>query len=167
MFSSSALPSVVKKGHSLLIKVAEALQPVILLLFRLHWGWQFFQTGKGKLLNHENVVQFFTSLGIPAPEANAWFVGAVECVGGLFLMFGLAGRPVGFVLAANMIVAYLSVPEDRATVSGLFTDPEPFLNADPFFFLLASLLVFAFGAGSFSLDALLKRFFEKRRAALL
>ena len=40
---------------------------VVLLVLRLTWGWQFFQTGLGKLRNIERVITFFTSLGIPAP----------------------------------------------------------------------------------------------------
>ncbi len=64
-------------------KFSNYLQPLVLLVFRLTWGWQFFLSGKGKLLNHNNVSEFFTSLGIPFPELNAWVVGGVECIGGL------------------------------------------------------------------------------------
>lgn len=147
--------------YKLFLKAADLLQPFVLLIFRLYWGWQFFLTGKGKLLNHENVVGFFTDLGIPMPEFNAWFVGAVECFGGLLLMIGLGSRPLAFVLSINMIVAYLSVPEDRSKVINIFNDPESFLSAEPFFFLLTSILVLAFGAGLFSLDEALKRFRKK------
>ena len=38
----------------------------------------------------------------------------------------------------------------------VFSDPGKFYNADPFTFLLASFLVFIFGAGFFSLDPLVR-----------
>jgi putative oxidoreductase len=150
--------------YRFLINSGESLQPIILLVFRLYWGWQLFQTGKGKLLNHENVVEFFTSLGIPAPELNAWFVSGLECFGGLLLVVGLLSRPVAFMMTINMTVAYLSVEEDRAKVLNIFNDPEPFLLADPFFFWLMSLLVLAFGPGRISLDALLKKIWFSKKS---
>ena len=59
-----------------------------LLFVRLYWGLQFMQTGWGKLHNLAHVAQFFASLGIPAPGANAVFVGCVEFFGGVLLMGG-------------------------------------------------------------------------------
>jgi putative oxidoreductase len=155
--SKQTLISLFRKAYQILICLGVVLQPLILLLFRLHWGWLFFLTGKGKLLNHGNVVEFFTSLGIPAPGLNAWFVGGLECFGGLLLLIGLCSRPVAFMMTINMIVAYMSVPEDRAKVFNIFSDTDSFLQADPFFFLLMSVLVLAFGPGLISMDAWLKR----------
>lgn len=137
------------------------LQPVVLLIFRLHWGWQFFVTGKGKLLDHESITEFFSTLHIPAPGLNAWFVGGLECVGGLLLLIGFCSRPIAFLLAVSMAVAYLAVPDDRAKVLNIFQNPDAFLSADPFFFLLTAILVLAFGPGLFSADALLKRVYLK------
>jgi len=145
------------RAYFSLVAVSNWLQGVVLLVFRLTWGWQFFTTGQGKLQNHEKVVAFFTSLNIPFPDQNAWMVGGVEMVGGALLIAGLASRPVGLVLAVNMIVAYLSVEDDRMKVLNIFTKPEDFLQADPFFFLLTAILVLAFGAGIFSVDAILAR----------
>lgn len=149
------ISKILHTGNALLSRFGEALQPVVLLIFRLTWGWQFFQTGLGKLQNHERVVGFFTSLGIPAPALNAWFVGGVECVGGLLLLVGVFSRPVALVLAGNMLVAYLSVEEDRAALFGVFGALDPFLTAAPFFFLLTSVIVLAFGPGKISVDGLL------------
>lgn len=140
-----------------LIELGSHLQAPILLLFRVYWGWLFFQTGWGKLTNHGNVVEFFTSLGIPFPGLNAWFVAGLECFGGLLLLTGLCSRPIALLLSGNMLVAYLSVPEDRAKLFNVISDPEAFIMADPFFFLLTSLIVLAFGPGKLSLDYLLSR----------
>ena len=103
-------------------------------------------SGKGKLLNHNNVSEFFTSLGIPFPELNAWVVGGVECIGGLLLLAGLASRPVGLILSLTMTVAYLSVEDDRTKVINVFKDMTPFLTADPFFFWLTAVITLGFCA---------------------
>lgn len=150
-------------AYRLLIAIGNALQPLVLLAFRLTWGSQFTATGWGKLMNHERVVGFFTGLGIPAPGFNAWFVGGVECFGGFLLLLGLCSRPVALMLAINMIVAYLSVESDRAAFFGVFSDLDAFTSAAPFFFLLTSVIVLAFGPGALSIDRLLSRTLERRQ----
>lgn len=156
-----SLRRLAERGYRLLIAAGDMFQPVLLLIFRLNWGWQFFVTGKGKLTGHADIVDFFTGLGLPFPDLTAWFVGGVECAGGLLLIAGFGTRAVGLVLSINMTVAYLSVPDERAKVLNIFKDQDAFLQADPFFFLLAALMVFAFGAGTVSVDVLLKRFVFK------
>ena len=69
-------------------RVFAPLGNVVLLVLRLVWGWQFLVTGLGKLQNHARVTEFFTSLGIPAPGLNAWFIGGLEMVGGALLLVG-------------------------------------------------------------------------------
>ncbi len=150
------------KLYLLLVKAGDLSQILLLLFFRLNWGWQFYVNGKGKLINHPDIVDFFTSLHLPYPNETAWFVACVECFGGLLLIAGLAARPVGLILATNMTVAYLSVEDDRKTVLNFAKEQDPFLHADPFFFLLTGLLAFCFGAGPISLDGLIKRIREKR-----
>lgn len=144
--------------YYILIVIGNFFQTVLLLVFRLYWGWQFFITGQGKFTGHAKVVEFFTSLNLPFPDMTAWFVSCVEMFGGLFLLLGLFSRPWGIVLSVNMLVAYLSVDDDRAKLLSIFKDPGPFLQADPFFFMLTALLVFAFGPGKISADYLLGRF---------
>ena len=38
---------------------ARLLQPLLLLVIRLYWGWQFFIDGKGKLQNLDKVDRLF------------------------------------------------------------------------------------------------------------
>ena len=136
------------------------LQSPFLLVVRLYWGWQFAQTGWGKLHNLAKITAYFTSLNIPFPAANAHFIAGLEFFGGLLLIVGLGTRLVGLLLAANMMVAYWTGDHD-ALVS-IFSDPGKFYVADPYTFLFASLLVLIFGAGWLSLDALiLKRLKEQ------
>lgn len=132
-----------------------SLQSPFLLAVRLYWGWQFAQTGWGKLHHLSQVTDFFRSLGIPLPGLNAHFVAGLEFVGGLALIAGLASRLTGFLLASNMFVAYWTA--DHAALLSVFSDPGKFYGADPYTFLFASFLVLLFGGGFFSLDAVIGR----------
>ncbi len=147
-----------KKAYGLLVKVGDVLQHLLLFVFRVHWGLQFFHTGMGKLQNHEKTAQFFTGLGIPLPDLNAWIAGSVECFGGLLLAIGFATRPVGVLLAFTMCVAYLTVEKHLEAVKNIFKDADPFTEATPFLFLTTALFVICFGPGKVSVDYLLGKF---------
>ena len=54
-----------EKYYRLLIRAASGLRSPFLLAIRLYWGWQFMQTGWGKMSDIHKVVGFFTQLGIP------------------------------------------------------------------------------------------------------
>jgi len=151
------------KVDQILFKASNWTQKLLLLFFRLNWGWQFWQAGQGKFNNHHKVTEFFSSLHLPFPDWTAWLVAFVECVGGLCLMAGFASRPVGLILTINMIVAYMSVESDRQAMFNFFKNQTPFLQADPFFFLLTALLVFCFGAGSISADAILAKWAKRKK----
>ena len=159
--------SLLRRGHELLIASGAALQSPFLLGLRLYFFWQLFLIGQGKLANIGKVSEFFASLGIPLPTLNAYFMGSLECFGSLLLMIGLASRPLALLVLLSMIVAYVTA--DFGAVSGMFSDPDKFVKADPFPFLLTALIVFVFGPGRFSVDALLKwrsrKLAEKRRPA--
>jgi putative oxidoreductase len=149
-----------EKFYRLFVRMVNFLQSPFLLAIRLYWGWQFFETGKGKLQNIQHVVQFFQTLNIPMPEANAWIVAIMECFGGLLLTAGLGSRLVAFALAFDMVIAYITADSDA--VKAIFTDSDKFVQAAPFPFLLMTLTVLAFGAGVFSLDWLIGRKFSKK-----
>jgi len=141
---------------------ASYLQSPMLLAVRLYWGWQFAQTGWGKLHSIEKITGFFTTLSIPFPAFNAHFVAGLEFLGGILLVLGLGTRFVGLLLAANMLVAYWTA--DHEALTSIFSDPGKFYVADPYTFLFASLMVLIFGAGLFSLDALLMKRVEESKA---
>ena len=141
------------------IVFATLLQSPLLFLVRLYWGWQFFQTGKGKLMNLSKVTQFFESLGIPFPHAQATLDGATELFGGLLLLVGLASRLISIPLMILLTVAYLTADIDRVRV--IFSDPDKFVTADEFLFLFAVVIVFIFGPGALSLDALISKYFKR------
>jgi putative oxidoreductase len=131
------------------------LQSPFLLVVRLYWGWQFAQTGWGKMHNISKITAFFTTLNIPFPAFSAHFIAGLEFFGGILLILGLGTRLVGFLLAANMFVAYWTA--DHEALGSIFSDPGKFYVADPFTFLFASLIVLIFGAGLFSVDHILQK----------
>ena len=142
-----------KQYYRLLVRVSSSLQSPFLLAVRLYWGWQFMQTGWGKLTDINKVVGFFTDLGIPAPALNAYFVSALEFGGGLLLILGLGSRLIALPLVIDMIVAYITA--DREALLSVFSNPDKFTAAAPYTFLIASLIVMIFGPGKASIDAFL------------
>jgi putative oxidoreductase len=144
-----------RSSYEFLLAGSSALQSLFLLLLRFYFFWQLFLTGKGKLANIGKVSEFFASLGIPLPTLNAYFIGSLECFGSLLLIIGLGSQPLALLIVLSMVVAYLTA--DFEAVSSMFSDPDKFAKADPFPFLLAALIVLVFGAGRFSVDALIKR----------
>lgn len=152
------------QAYSISERMLTRLQSPVLLAVRLYWGWQFFQTGLGKLMHIPKVVGFFTTLGIPLPAFNAYFVSTLECVGGALLFFGLGSRVIALPLAIDMLVAYVAA--DRAALFSLFSDPGKFYAADPYTFLFASVLILVFGPGKFSIDSALGYLLRKRDAEL-
>jgi putative oxidoreductase len=148
--------SLYHKLNHLLALLAGWLRSPFLLAIRLYWGWSFFQTGKGKLMNLERTANYFASLDIPAPKLNAILASSVECGCGLLLLLGLGGRVAPVPLIGTMVVAYLTAEKDA--LHAITSDPDQFVSATPFLFLLAALTIFIFGPGKLSLDAV----FEKK-----
>jgi putative oxidoreductase len=145
----------IEKYYDLFVRASSSLQSPFLLAVRLYWGWQFMQAGWGKLNDIGKVVNFFTSLGIPAPALNAYFVSGLEFAGGLLLLLGLGSRLIALPLTVDMIVAYITA--DREALFSIISNPDKFSAAAPYTFLVASLLVLIFGPGKLSLDTLLAK----------
>jgi len=131
---------------------ASLLRWPLLTAIRLFWGWQFAATGWGKLNNIAGVTSFFTDLGIPLPELNAWLAAGTEFIGGIALFLGLGARIASIPLIFTMCVAFATA--DREALLQITSNPDAFVSSAPFPFLLASLLVLAFGPGPLSIDRL-------------
>jgi putative oxidoreductase len=157
----SSLVTSVGRAYEKFAAVANYLQAPLLFFLRVFFFWQLFLAGKGKLLNIEKTAEFFGSLNIPMPLFSAYLAAVTECFGGLLLVIGLASRLVAIPVAFTMIVAYITA--DYEAFTAVFSDPDKFVGAAPFPFLLSSLLVLAFGPGAISVDALIKRFAPSRR----
>jgi putative oxidoreductase len=140
------------------VAALSTLQSPMLLAVRLYWGFQFAQTGWGKLHHLDKITAFFASLNIPFPGLNAPFISTLEFAGGILLGVGLLSRSIAFLLACNMFVAYWTA--DREALTSIFSDPDKFYVADPYTFLFASLMVLIFGAGLLSVDTLIAKRFK-------
>lgn len=160
--SESSYIRLAVRAYSRLAFAAGHLKSLLLAGVRGYWGWQFFLTGKAHLLHLQATTDFFTQLHLPAPKLQAIMAGGTECAGGLLLLLGVASRLVSLPLIGTMVVAYLAADADK--VKNIFHDPDAFVTAAPFLFLLASILVFVLGPGKISTDNLIKKFLLRRGA---
>ena len=161
----NTVQDIIRRAYELIVTGANFLQSPLLLALRVYFFWQLFLTGKGKLSNIGKVSEFFTSLGIPLPTLNAYFIGSLECFGSSLLIIGLASRPLSLLIVISMTVAYLA--GDFEAVMNIFSDPDKFVKADPFPFLLTALIILVFGPGLFSIDALMKQILRSREKTKL
>ncbi len=116
------------------------------LLSRLAIGVVFIQSGWGKLHHLDKVIQFFTSLGIPAPRLQAPFVACVEFVGGILVLIGLFTRLASVPLIGTMVVAILTAKRgDIHEIGDLLFMPE-------YLFILLLLWLIIQGPGAVSQD---------------
>lgn len=139
-----------------LILVTSYLQPVLLLALRVYFGYQLAQTGWTHLHNLDKVTEYFTSLNIPMPHANAVISGATEFVAGVLWIFGLGTRLISIPTFFNFCVAYWMASRDE--LMNFWSKPDGFIKDDAFVFWLTSLILIAIGPGLFSLDAIIKKF---------
>jgi len=152
--SSTASPfakcrAFVGKGVQVLRRIEPFGQGAVLLALRLLYGGQFAQTGWGKLANLDRTTAFFQSLGLPSPGMMATLVGGTELVGGVLLVLGLGTRFAATALTTVMVTALASAHAAEA-----FESIDSFTEQAPYPFLVATVVLLAFGAGRLSADAL-------------
>jgi putative oxidoreductase len=139
--------------------------PLALLIIRLGWGWELFESGRGHLSDVPTMVDRFKSWGVPFPKPSVYVSACTEMIGGILWMAGLATRLISLPLIVNFCVAYWTASRDK--VVHLFQqNPSVFVDDAAFPFLVSSLLLLAIGPGAASVDAILKRLvFHKQSAA--
>ncbi len=149
--------SIVQRGTRLGLAVTSALAFLPPLLTRLVMGQAFFLTGRGKLANFANTVEFFSGLGVPMPELNAAVVSRLEFYGGIALVLGLATRLVAAGLASTMVVALLTADKQTFLDAFRMTGDQGLTDVVPFVYLLFLTWLVISGPGPLSLDALVAR----------
>src|ERR1017187_9205104 len=132
-----------KKLYAWYVSLISKLQSPFLLIIRLYWGWHFARTGWGKLTHLDKITGYFETLHIPMPRLNAVMAGSTECFGGLLLLLGLGSRIITVPLIVTMLVAYFTADPDK--IKGIFSNPDAFVTAVPFLFLLTCVIVLIFG----------------------
>jgi len=137
--------------------VVGVVTPLAPLLTRLVIGVAFVQTGIGKWENFHETVDFFASLGLPAPAANAAVTATLEVVGGTALILGVGTNLLAALLSITMVVAILTA--ERMNLLGALTGTGDHSLTDilPLMFLMPLVWLVAFGAGPLSVDFLLRR----------
>ncbi len=123
----------------LIAKALSVLRIVTALLFLEH--------GTGKLLGFP-----MSSMAFPPPWTLFWMAGVLELVGSLLLLIGLFTRPVAFLLAGEMAIAYWLIHAPQSFF--------PIINRGEaaILFCFIFLLFAATGPGAWSADeSLLKR----------
>jgi putative oxidoreductase len=134
-------------------------QPLVLLLLRVVYGFLLTQTGQGKLSHLERTTTFFESIAVPFPAFTARAVGLTELLGGALLILGLGTRLAGAALIGVLLGALATAHRDAFSegLSGV-------AGTEPFPFLVAVVVLVAFGGGRWAVDALVVRWRSKAQA---
>jgi|SRR5579859_2606253 len=134
-------------------------------IIRLLVGWVFLVEGFLKFaLPDELGVGRFTSIGIPAPQVMAPFVGVVEIVCGALVLAGLFARLAAIALLIDISVAIISTKIPIWLGHGYLRFALPKLKHYGFFsmlheartdlsMVLGLIFLLMVGAGAWSLDA--------------
>jgi putative oxidoreductase len=147
----SAWHTLVKRTATLLRAAEPYGQSAVLLALRLVYGGLFARTGWGKLMNFERTRGFFESLGLPTPAFMVALVATTELVGGIVLVLGAGTRFAAAALTGVMVTAFATAHAAEA-----FQSLSAFTEQAPYPFLVATLVLLAFGAGRLSVDGWLR-----------
>jgi len=136
----------------------ETARQVTWFLLRVVAGLLFLQAGGMKILDWFGGIPAEHG-GHPALLTQIWIGGMLELVGGAMILLGLLTRPVAFILAGEMAVAYFQFHQPGGT--------WPIQNhGEPAVLLCFIFLAFAAqGGGPWSLDALIAQRRRGRPAA--
>jgi putative oxidoreductase len=127
-------------------------QGLPLLVGRVLLALMFVTAGFSKLTALEGTAGYIASVGLPAPMLLAVAAGVLELVAGVLIIVGWQARWAALALAAFTIVAsvlfhnYWAMPADKAFMQQLMFMKNLSVTG-------GLLVLFAFGAGSLSLDA--------------
>ncbi|HKQ97003.1 MAG TPA: DoxX family protein [Candidatus Polarisedimenticolia bacterium] len=135
----------------LLVGIAAKFSWLPPLVARITVGWVFVLSGWGKLHALPDIVEYFRTLGIPAPEIQAPFASGTELVCGALILVGLLSRLAAVPLMVVMTVAIMTARFEELTSAGaLFGFIE-------WLYIALLLWIAVAGPGPLSLDGLLFR----------
>ena len=131
-------------------------KPLAYLLVRMIVGLVFVSEGIQKFLFSDSLgVGRFIKIGIPAPEVMAPFVGVVEIVCGVFVLFGFLTQLAAIPLLVDMLVAISTTKIPILLEKGFWAMAHE-TRVDWSMFL-GSLFLLIVGGGQWSLDYLISR----------
>ncbi len=123
----------------------------LLSLLRIVLAFLFIQVGTAKLFALPAAVM--PGGGTAAVGSLPWVAGVIEVIGGPLILLGLFTRPVAFVLAGEMAVAYFV----GHAPMGHWLWPVLNMGQTAVIYCFLFLYISAAGPGPWSLDALLAR----------
>lgn len=130
------------------IGLPERLAPAMLSVLRIVTGLIFLEHGSQKLLRFPPAVPPMPS---PPPFSLFWFGGILELLGGIAILLGLFTRPVAFLLAGEMAVAYWMFHAPKSLFPAVNMGDAAILYCFVFLYLSAA------GPGPWSVDSTLSR----------
>lgn len=125
----------------------QAIQ-ITYFLLRVVAGLLFLQAGGTKMFDWFGGIPAAMG-GHPAAWSQTWIGGALEFWGGLLILLGLLTRPVAFILAGEMAVAYWQFHYKP----GAFW-PEQNQGVPAVLYCFIFLFMSAYGSGPWSLDGM-------------
>ena len=135
----------------------DSLQWLPVILARISVGVLFFESGRGKLFYKlAELKEYFMQLGIPFAHVQAPMVAAIEFIGGICLILGLATRLVSAPLVGVMAVAIMAAQLDKVKTVGDFLYLPEVLLIVIFVWLIFS------GPGKFAIDNAIARKFNRK-----
>jgi putative oxidoreductase len=127
-------------------------QAIPVVIGRILLALMFVLAGIGKLTGLEGTAGYIASKGLPAPMVLAVAVGVLELVAGVLLIIGWQARWAALALAVFTVVAsvifhnYWAMPAEQQMMQQLMFMKNLAVTG-------GLLIVFAYGAGTLSLDA--------------
>ncbi|MCA0430616.1 MAG: DoxX family protein [Bacteroidetes bacterium] len=139
-----------KKALNYFINSCNNLQSIALLGIRLILAYNFYTTAIVKWEDINSVVEWFTSMNIIFPKANAYFVASIEMIAVFAFILGIGTRIVSIILMPVLAVAIYTVHFQNGYSVG---------NNGyeiPLYYILMLTILLSFGSGKLSLDNFLK-----------
>ena len=127
--------------------IAAVWAPRALAVLRIVVALLFIEHGTQKLFSFPIPPPFPT----PSAFTLLWFAAVIEMVGGALVLLGLGTRPVAFILAGQMAVAYFMAHFPRGFFPAANGGEAAILYCFVFLYLAAA------GPGAWALDRILRR----------
>lgn len=133
------------------VNTAGKLKDIPLLMIRLVLAYGFYVPAKMKWSDINSIIDWFRSMGMPAPALNAYLAASTEAAGVVLLVLGLGTRIIAVPLMVVMLVAIKTVHWGNGFEAG---------NNGyeiPLYYLIMLGVLFVYGPGRLSVDGVIGR----------
>lgn len=133
------------------VHTAGKLKDIPLLMIRLVLAYGFYVPAKMKWSDINSIIDWFRSMGMPAPALNAYLAASTEAAGVVLLVLGLGTRIIAVPLMVVMLVAIKTVHWGNGFEAG---------NNGyeiPLYYLIMLSVLFVYGPGRLSVDGVIGR----------